>query len=128
MFESFSQRNLGREAKVSFQGRGVSVSGRYITGLHGNELLVGFEVVVLWQDTCSYKLLLQNVYKVEQVLGLAATDVIDCVRRYRQAVFACLLFGSFGHHTDNAFDNVINVCEIPAAIAVVVNLDCLAFK
>ena len=84
------------------------------------------KVVVLWQDTGSYKLFLQDVHKVQQILGLAATNVIDCVGRDGQAVFTRLLFGGFGQHTDNAFHNVIHVGEVAAAVAVVVYLDSFA--
>ena len=87
---------------------------------------MSLEVVVCGQDTGSYKLLLQDVHKVQQVLGLAASDVIDCVRRNRQAVFTRLLFGGFLHHAEDALHDVIDVGEVAAAVAVVINLDSFA--
>lgn len=84
---------------------------------------MGVEVVVLRQDAGANQFFLQNVYKVQQVLRLTATDVVHLVGRDGEAVFAGLLLGGFAHHSHDAFHYIIHVCEVPAAVAVVVDLD-----
>ena len=124
--EAFAEGDFGRETEVALEGGGICVCGRHIARLHGDELLVGFEVVVSRQHLGPHQFFLQGLHKVEQVLGLAATDVIDCVGRDGQAVFTILLLGGFLHHPKDAFHNVINVGKVAAAVAVVVNLNGLA--
>ena len=46
------------------------------------------EVLVSGQDTCTKQLLLQNLHKVQQILGLTTTDVVNSVWWDGQAVFA----------------------------------------
>ena len=48
--EAFPQSDLGRKTKISFQGRGVSVGGGDVAGLHRDEFFVRFEIVVLRED------------------------------------------------------------------------------
>ncbi len=79
-----------------------------------------FKVVILGKYPCSKQFLLQRLHKVQEVLKLAATDVIDIIRRYRQTVLASLLLLCFLHHTANTFHNVIHAGEVPAAAAIVV--------
>ncbi len=126
--EAFAEGDLGGEAKVFFQSSCVCVGCGDVSGLHGDQLLVGLEVVVLGQDTSSQEFFLEDVYKVQQILRLTATDVVDLVGRDGQAVFAGLLGRSFLHHSYNALNNVVHVREVPAAVAVVVNLDGLALE
>ena len=57
---------------------------------------------------------------------MVIADVVDLVRRERETVFAVLLFGGVLHHAHDAFDNVIDECEVALALAVVENLDGLA--
>ena len=126
--QTFSQSDFGREAKISFECRTVCVSNWHISRLHGDQLLVGFEVVVFGQDADTHQLLLQDVHEVQQVLRLAAADVIHLVRCQREAVFAGLLLGGFLHHSHDAFHNVVYICEVASAVAVVVYLDSFAFQ
>ena len=76
MAEAFAKGDLGGEAEVALEGGGVSVGGGDVAGLHGDQLLVGFEVVVLWQDTGTEEFLLEDVDEVDQVFGLATTYII----------------------------------------------------
>ena len=89
---------------------------------------MGFEVVVGRQDSGTEKFLLQDVDELQEVLRLAAADVVNSVRRDRQSVFTVALFGCFFHHSHNALNDVVHVGEIPEAVAVIVDLDGLAFQ
>ena len=126
--EAFTEGDAGGEAEVAFEGGGVGISGGDVAGLHRDELLVGFEVVVGGENTGADEFFLEDLYEVQEVFGLAAADVIDGVGRDGQAVFAGFLFGGLGHNADDAFDDVIDVGEVPAAVAVVEDLDGLAFQ
>ena len=89
---------------------------------------MGLKVVVLREHTGPNKFLLEDIDKVQQVLGLTAAYVIDGIRRDGEPVLAVLLFRSFAHDTDDAFHDVIDIGEIPSAVAVVVDLDGLTFQ
>ena len=89
---------------------------------------MGLEVVVGGEDAGADEFLLEDVDKVQQVLGLAAADVVDGIRGDGQAVLADLLFRGLAHHPDDAFHDVIDIGEIAAAVAVVVDLDGLALE
>ena len=67
--EAFAQGG-GLEAEVLFEGCGVGVGYGDIAGLHGDEFLVGLEVVVGREDFGAEELLLENGDKVEEVFGL----------------------------------------------------------
>ena len=89
---------------------------------------MGLEVVVGGEDAGADEFLLEDVDKVQQVLGLAAADVVDGIRGDGQAVLAGPLFRGLAHHPDDAFHDVIDIGEIAAAVAVVVDLDGLALE
>ena len=126
--QPLSQWNLRREAKVALQRSGVGVCSRHIPGLHRYKLLVGFEIVVFRKHVCTNKFLLQDVDKIEQVLGLASADVVDLVRRYGQTVLPGLALRSLGHHSGDAFHNVIHIGEVAAAVAEVIDLNGLTYQ
>ena len=128
MAEAFAEGDPGGKAKVFFQSSCVSIGGGHIPRLHGDKLLVGLKIVVLRQDACTQELLLEDVHEVQEVLGLTATDVVDLVGRDGQAVFAGLFGRCLGHHSCYSLNYVIDVREVPAAVAVVVNLDVLALE
>ena len=79
--QAFAESYLRSETEVSFEGGGVGIGGGDVSGLHRHQLFVGLEVVVLGQDTGSQEFLLQDVHEVQQVLRLAATDVVHLVGR-----------------------------------------------
>ena len=89
---------------------------------------MSLEVVVLGEHAGSDKFLLEDIDKVQKVLGLAATDVVDGIWRDGKPVLASLLFWGFAHDPDDAFHDVIDIGEIAAAVAVVVDLDGLTFQ
>jgi len=124
--QPFAKGDARREAKVALQGGGVGISSGHVTGLHGHELFVGLEVVVRWKYTRAKEFFLQGLDKVQQVHGLAASDVIHGIGRHGQSVGASLLFGCFAHHTHYALHNIIHVREISAAVAVIVYFNLLS--
>ena len=89
---------------------------------------MGFEVVVRGEHAGSDEFLLEDIDKVQQVLGLATADVVDSIRRDGKPVLAGLLLRGFAHDPDDAFHDVIDIGEIPTAVAVVVDLDGLTFQ
>jgi len=125
--EALAEGGGGVEAEVSFQGCGVCVGDGHVAGLHGDEFLVSLEIIVGGEHPCGDKLFLKDGDEVQQVLWGAVADVIDFVGRNRQAVFASLLFGCMLHDADNAFYDVIDEGEVALAVAVVEDLDGLAF-
>ena len=118
--------NLGSESIVALQSSAICIGNRHIAGLHAYELSVAFKVIVLGQNACTDEFLLQSGDVVQQVFGRAAADVIDGVGRQRESVFAGLLFGSALHDTEYTFDDIVDVCEVALAVAVVEDLDGLA--
>ncbi len=89
---------------------------------------MSIKVVVLGKHSSSDEFLLEDIDKVQQVLGLAAADVVDGIRRDGKSVLAVLLFRGFAHDPDDAFHDVVDIGEIPSAVTVVVDLDGLAFQ
>ncbi len=87
---------------------------------------MGLEVVIGGEHLRADELFLENRHEVEQVFRVVIADVVDLVRRERETVFAVLLFGGVLHNAHNAFDDVIDECEVALALAVVENLDGLA--
>ena len=85
-----------------------------------------FEVVIGREHFGADEFFLQDGHKIEQIFRVVVADVVDLVRREREAVFAVFLFGGMLHHADDAFDDVIDVGEVALAFAVVENLDGLA--
>ena len=89
---------------------------------------MGLKVVVVREHTGPNKFLLEDIDKVQQVLGLSAADVVDGIRRDGKPVLAGLLFRGFAHDPDDAFHDVIDIGEIASAVAVVVDLDGLTLQ
>ena len=87
---------------------------------------MSLEIVILGQDAGPDELFLEDIHEVQKVLGLAAADVVDGIRRDRQAILTLLASGRAGHHSHDALHDVVHVGEVPAAVAVVVDLDRLA--
>ena len=89
---------------------------------------MGLEIVVGGEHSGSDEFLLEDIDEVQQVLGLAAADVVNSIRRDGQSILPGLLFRGFAHDTDDAFHDVIDIGEIPSTVAVVVDLDGLTFQ
>ena len=84
------------------------------------------EVVVLRQHPGPDKLLLKHRHEVQQALGGAVADVVDHVRRHWEAVLPGASLRSVAHDPDHALHDVVDVCEIPEAVAVVEYSDALS--
>ena len=89
---------------------------------------MGLEIEVLGENACTDEFFLEDGDEVEEVFGLATTDVVDGVGWDGESIFAFFAFGGALHHTDDAFDNVVDIGEVAAAVAVVVDLDGFALQ
>lgn len=125
--QAFSQAGIGLEAEVLFQGLRVGVGHRYIARLHGHELLVGIEVVVLGEDAGTDQFFLQDGHEVEKVLGGVVADVVYLVRGDGKSVLAVLLLRGVLHDAHHSLHDVVNIGEVALAVAIIENLDGLAF-
>ena len=114
------------KAEIPLQGAGVGVGDRHVAGLHGDQLLVGLEVVVLRQDAGEHQFLAQDLHEVEQIFRGAVANVVQGIGRHRQAVLAGFARGRALHHAADALHDIIDVGEITFAVAVVEDLDRLA--
>ena len=120
--EAFAEGGAGAVAVVFFQGFGIRIGDGNVASLHGHQFLVGFEVVVFGKNAGANEFLLQDVYELEEVFRPSAADVIYSIGRNGETVFAVFLFRRPLHDADDAFHNIINVGEIPFAVAIVENL------
>ena len=125
--QAFSQAGIGLEAEILFQGRRVGVGHGHVTRLHWYKLLVGIEVIVLGQDTCTHQLFLKDGHEVKEIFGGVVADVIYLVRGDGQSVLAVLLLGGVLHDAHHSLHDVVDIGEIALAVAIVKNLDSLAF-
>lgn len=84
---------------------------------------MGFEIVIYRKHSGADKLFLQNRHEVKQILRMIVADVVDFVRRYRKSVLAVDAFGGMLHHAHHSLNNVVDIGEVPLAVAVVEDLD-----
>ena len=85
------------------------------------------KIIVSRKDSSCQQLVLEYLDKVQEILGRVVANVVHLIRWYWQTVFACCLFWCMLHDANYSLDNVINVCEVTLAVAVVEDLDRLAF-
>ena len=88
---------------------------------------MSFKIVVLWQNAGADKFFLEDLDEVEEVFWVGIADVVDFVGRERETVFADLFLGGFGHDTDDALDDVVDVGEVAFTVAIVEDFDGFAF-
>ena len=88
---------------------------------------MGIEVVVLGQDAGTDQLFLQDGHEVEEVFGRVVADVVHLVRGDGQSVLAILLLRSVLHDAHHSLHDIVDIGEIALAVAIVENLDGLAF-
>ena len=62
--ETFAERRGRPEIEIMFQFRDICECGDDIAWLHGNEFLMGFEIVIRWQDVRGDEFLLQNRHEI----------------------------------------------------------------
>ena len=125
--QAFSQAGIGLEAEVLFEGRRVGVGHGHVARLHRYKFLVGIEVVVLGQDAGTDQFFLQDGYEVEEVFGRVVADVIYLVRWDGQSVLTVLLLGGVLHDAHHSLHDVVDIGEVALAVAIIENLDGLAF-
>ena len=80
---------------------------------------MGLEVVVLRKHPGPDKFLLKHGHEVQQALGGAVADVVDHVRRHWESVLPGASLRRVAHDPDHALHDVVDVCEVPEAVAVV---------
>ena len=62
---------------------------------------------------------MEDLYEIEEILGLSATYIIYCIRGNGQAILALLALGGLGHDTDDALNDIIDIGEVTTAVAIV---------
>ena len=110
-----------------FEGCRVGVGHGHVAGLHGYELLVGLEVIILGEHTGTDQLFLKDGHEVKEVFGRVVTDVVHLVRGDGQSVLAVPLLGGVLHDAHHSLHDVVDIGEVALAVAIVENLDGLAF-
>lgn len=88
---------------------------------------MGLEIVVGRQDAGTYQFLLENRHEIQKILRRVVAYVIYLVRRNRKAVLTVLLLWGMSHDTHYTFHDVVNIGKVAFAVAVVEDLDGLAF-
>lgn len=88
---------------------------------------MGLEIVVGRQDTGTDQFLLENRHEIQKILRRVIADVIYLVRGNRKSVLPVLLLRGMLHDTHNSLHDVIDIGEVAFAVAVVEDLDSLAF-
>lgn len=88
---------------------------------------MGLEIVVGRQDAGTYQFLLENRHEIQKILRRVVADVIYLVRRNRKSVFTVLLLRGMSHDTNYTLHDVIDIGKVAFAVAVVEDLDGLAF-
>ena len=88
---------------------------------------MGLKIVVLGQDAGTDKFFLKNGYEVEEVFGRVVTDVIYLVWWDGQSVLAVPLLRGVLHDAHHSLHDVVDIGEVALAVAIIENLDCLAF-
>ena len=125
--QTFSQAGIGLEAEVLFQGLRVGIGYWHISWLHWYKFFVGIEVIIFRKNSCTHQLFLQDGHEVKEIFGRVVTDVIYLVWWDGQSILAVLLLRGVMHDANHTFYNVINVSKIALAVAIVENLDGIAF-
>lgn len=88
---------------------------------------MGIEVIILGEHTSTHQLFLQDGHEVKEIFGGVVTDVIYLVRWDGQSVLAVLLLGGVLHDAHHSLHDVVDIGEVALAVAIVENLDGLAF-
>ena len=125
--QALSQAGIGLEAEVLLKWGGICISYWYITWLHWDEFLVGFKVIIFWEYSGTDEFFLEDGDEVEEVFWRVISNVIYFVRRDRKTVLTFLLLWSMLHDAHHSLHDVVDIGEVALAVAIVENLDGLAF-
>ena len=88
---------------------------------------MGIEVVVLGEHAGTDQLFLQDGYEVKEVFGRVVADVVHLVRWDGKTVLAVLLLRGVLHDAHHSLHDVVDIGEVALAVAIIENLDGLAF-
>ena len=88
---------------------------------------MGLEIIVLWQDAGTDQFFLQDGHEVEEVFGRVVADVVYLVWWDGESILTVLLLGGVLHDAHHSLHDVVNIGEIALAVAIIENLDGLAF-
>ena len=124
--QALADPDLRCEAVISLETGAVRICGWHVAKLHADKLSVAFKIIIFWQNAGTNQLFQQCGDIVVKVFGRSATNVVDGVGRQRETIFAGLLLGRTLHHAEYSFHDVVHVCEVALAVAVVEDLDGLA--
>ena len=125
--QSFSQTCVWLESEVLLQWDCVCIGYWHITWLHRYKFLVSFKIIILRKNSCTHQLFLQDGYEVKEVFRGVVADVVHLVRGDGQSVLAVLLLGGVLHDAHHSLHDVVDISEVALAVAIVENLDGLAF-
>ena len=88
---------------------------------------MGIEVIILGEHAGTDQLFLKDGHEVEKVLGRVVADVVHLVRGDGESILAVLLLRGVLHDAHHSLHDVVNIGEVALAVAIVENLDGLAF-
>ena len=121
--ETFAEGDFRGKSEVALEGGGVCVGGGDVAWLHGDKFFVGFEVVVLGENTGVEEFFLKDLDEVEEAFGLTSADVINGIGRDGETILTEFALRCTFHDTEDALDDIIDVGEVTTAITVVEDLD-----
>ena len=88
---------------------------------------MGIKVIVLGQHAGTHQLFLQDGHEVEEIFGRVVADVVHLVRGDGESILTVLLLGGVLHDAHHSLHDVVDIGEVALAVAIIENLDGLAF-
>ena len=88
---------------------------------------MGIKIIILGEHAGTDQFFLQDGYEVKEIFGGVVADVIYLVRWDGQSVLAVPLFRGVLHDAHHSLNDVVDIGEVALAVAIVENLDCVAF-
>ena len=88
---------------------------------------MGIKIIILGEHAGTDQFFLQDGYEVKEIFGRVVADVIYLVRGNGQSVLAVLLLRGVLHDAHHSLHDVVDIGEVALAVAIVENLDGLAF-
>ena len=88
---------------------------------------MGIEVIVLGEDTGTHQLFLKDGHEIKEIFGRVVADVVHLVRWDGQSVLTVPLLRGVLHDANYSFHDVVDIGEVALAVAIIENLDGLAF-
>lgn len=88
---------------------------------------MGFKVIIFWEYSGTDEFFLEDGDEVEEVFWRVISNVIYFVRRDRKTVLTFPLLRGVLHDAHHSLHDVVDIGEVALAVAIVENLDGLAF-